>query len=201
MTAKNNKEIPAKTKKLIFQEANSSCAFCEELDVNVLEIHHIENRAEGGGNEPENLILVCANCHSKITEGAISIYAVFRAKLRLQSNRAKPKKESTVPSNVIKFDRSINAGVVASNLQINTSKSVKIQPPIGTISSDRDKRNYTKHLIDRYNEFKKADRTIGDFRYSVIYQRIKRKFKCKWDFDNDIKNAYFRYRLLVCYGL
>ncbi|HEX8174076.1 MAG TPA: HNH endonuclease signature motif containing protein [Pyrinomonadaceae bacterium] len=182
MVTKNNKPIPSKTKKLIFQEAGSSCSLCGESNVNVLEIHHIENRADGGDNEPENLILVCSNCHSKITGGAISVYEVFRAKIKLQ-NKSLEAKVASLPSNVIQFDRSINKGVVANNLRITTSaKSIKMQPPPGTIAANRDMLNYVKHLIDRYNEFKKADTNVRDFHYSVIYKSIKGKFKCDWKY-------------------
>jgi hypothetical protein len=182
MNAKNKKEIPAKTKKLIYQEANSSCSFCGERDVNVLEIHHIESRADGGNNEPDNLILVCSNCHSKITDGAVSIYEVFRAKMALQ-NKSREAKETSLPSNVIRFERGINTGVIANNFRISNSKgSIKMHPPTGTIASDRDKRNYIKYLIDRYNKFKEADTNVKNFHYSVIYRSIQREFKCKWDF-------------------
>lgn len=149
--------------------------------MDALEIHHIHSRADGGSNEPENLFLVCSNCHSKITGGSISVHEVYRAKMKLRS-RAKGIRESPSPSNVIRFDRSINTGIVANNLRISTSaKSLKMQPPAGTIAADRDRRNYIKHLIDRYNEFKKADVNVKDFHYSVIYRIIKREFKCNWD--------------------
>lgn len=179
---KNEKPVPAKTRKLIYQEANSACAFCNETDLNVLEIHHIEKRTDGGNNDPENLILVCSNCHSKITNDTITVYEVFRAKLRLQSQPDR-KQPTRAASNVISFDRSTNTGIVANNLKISTSKkSIKVQPPIGTISSDRDKRNYIKYLIDRYNDYKKADKNIENFKYGMIYAAINREFKCKWDY-------------------
>jgi hypothetical protein len=182
METKNSKAIPAKTKKLIYQEANSSCSLCDENDVNVLEIHHIEGRADGGSNEAENLLLVCSNCHSKITDDVIGIHEVYRAKIRLK-NKAKSTSEKSLPSNVIRFERSVNKGIVANNLSIHTStKSLKVPPPSDTIAVDRDKRNYIKHLIDRYNEFKKGDHNVKDFRYSIIYKAIQREFKCKWDY-------------------
>lgn len=58
---RNDKPIPKKVEKLVYQEANSCCAFCGERNVAALEIHHINPRADGGGNEPENLLLVCGN--------------------------------------------------------------------------------------------------------------------------------------------
>ncbi|MDT4969545.1 MAG: hypothetical protein QOJ64_4282 [Acidobacteriota bacterium] len=176
------KVIPAKTKKLIYQEANSTCPFCGERDVNVFELHHIESRAAGGNNEPENLILVCSNCHSKITEGVISRHEVHKAKANMQ-RRSLRRGAARSTSNVIQFERSINQGIVANNLRIVAPRrSIRIGPPSGTIAANRDMRNYVKYLIDRYNEFKKADASVEAFRYSVIYQSIKREFKCKWDY-------------------
>jgi len=57
---------------------------------------------------------------------------------------------------------------------------VKIQPPPDTLSSDRDRLNYIKHLIDRYNEFKKREPKAAAFSHAVIYAAIKREFKCDW---------------------
>lgn len=188
MNIKNTKRIPAKTEKLIYQEASSRCPFCDERDVSTLEIHHIKSRAEGGGNEPENLILCCANCHSKITVGIISIHEVYKMKLVVcnesrQLEADKQIKQKPFSSNVIQFKRSLNNGIVANTLHLETvTKSVKLYPPSGIIAANADERSYAKHLIDRYNDFKKADRNVVNFNYSVIYSSIKNKFKCKWDF-------------------
>jgi 5-methylcytosine-specific restriction endonuclease McrA len=57
---KIRKPIPSRTKKLIFQEAQSQCPFCGESDIDVLEIHHIDNDTDN--HSPENLILSCSNC-------------------------------------------------------------------------------------------------------------------------------------------
>jgi hypothetical protein len=180
---RNDKPIPKKIEKLIYQEANSSCAFCGERDVATLEIHHINPRADGGGNEPENLLLVCGNCHSRITGGVISVHEVYSTKLRLQrgGNSGGAAREVRPASNVISFRARSNSGIVANNLQIHTTtRGVKIQPPPDTLSSDRDRLNYIKHLINRYNEFKKSEPNAADFSHAVIYGSIKREFKCEW---------------------
>lgn len=179
---KNNKAIPARTRKLIFQEANSSCPFCSEKNVDTLEIHHIYERANKGGNEPENLILVCANCHASIKNCTISKSEVIAKKYSLMQNYVS-KKEVSSAAKIINFTNSINSGIVADTVNIKTQKKslVKIVPPLNSIASDLNKRNYIKRLIERYQEFKRADRTIDDFKYSIIYGSIKREFKCKWD--------------------
>lgn len=183
MNVQNQKKVPLKMMKAIFAEAGCVCGLCRTGDITILEIHHIESRTNGGNNDAVNLIAVCPNCHERITKGEISTFEVFRAKYGLQGTATQPKSPTGErPSNVINFNRSQNTGVVASQLTIKTSnKTVKLNPPDGAIASDLDKRNYLKYLIDRYNEFKKADRNIGEFKYGVIYGAIKNEFKCKWD--------------------
>jgi len=38
-----------------------------------LEIHHIARRADGGGHEPSNLILLCSACHHAHHDGLLAI--------------------------------------------------------------------------------------------------------------------------------
>ena len=113
---------------------------------------------------------------------------VINNKKAPRSSERKKKPTSTQSSKseskVIHLENSVNTGIIANILNIRPPRrsSVKIEPPSGTIATDRDKRNYIKYLIDRFNEFKKADTHVGDFKYVVIYSSIKRKYKCKWDF-------------------
>lgn len=180
---KNIKAIPAKTKKLIFQEANSCCAFCLETNIDALEIHHIYERAIEGGNEPENLILVCANCHSAITNHSISKSEVIKKKYSLMQSNSKPTKSKKESAKIFNINNSVNSGIIGETININTARKSlpKILPPINSIASDLNKRNYVKRLIERYQEFKKADRNVGEFKYAIIYSAIKKEFKCKWD--------------------
>lgn len=39
------------------------CEVCG--DTKWLEFHHVEFRSQGGKNDPENVILICKNCHNK----------------------------------------------------------------------------------------------------------------------------------------
>lgn len=73
------------------------------------------------------------------------------------------------------------SGIQADTLKIFMgNKSIKFNAPPGSIASDRKKRNYIKHLIDRYNEF--ASQQSGrTFTYSAIYAEIKKEFGAKWD--------------------
>lgn len=72
-------------------------------------------------------------------------------------------------------------GMQAQNIVIKTQKkTIRINAPDGTIASDRQKRNYVKHLIDRYHEY--AEQQPGrTFNYAAIYSEIKKAFGAKWD--------------------
>jgi len=189
---KNTKVISAKTKKLIFQEANSRCAFCSESNIDTLEIHHIHERADGGGNEPENLILVCANCHNAITNNTISKSEVMGKKNTLMQKTLVEKTKEKTSAKIFHLNNSINNGFIGETINIKTVRitSLKLSPPENSIASDLNKRNYVKRLIERYQEFKKSEKDIGNYKYAIIYSAIKREFKCKWDmiplykFDN-----------------
>ncbi len=126
---------------------------------------------------------MCSNCHNKITNEEITRSEVLRIKYRLLNRLESIKKDKASKPNIIKLDSTVNTGIIGNTINIkNSSKqSPKMNPPLGSIASDLNKRNYVKHLIDRFNEFKKADKSVGDFKYSIIYTAIKRKFKCKWD--------------------
>lgn len=56
---------------LYFERADRECEWCSE-SVDSPDVHHIKPRAEGGPNDPENLIVLCPNCHRKADGGTIS---------------------------------------------------------------------------------------------------------------------------------
>ena len=85
-------------------------------------------------------------------------------------------------SNVVNFSGGTNTGVVANKVEIkNIKKNVTLSPPEGAIASSLIHRNYSKYLIDRYHEFKKAEIGKQKMNYVVFYNAIKREFGCKWD--------------------
>ena len=53
-------------KKRLIQARGASCQRCGYADVNILTVHHIIRRSDGGSNELENLELVCPTCHTEI---------------------------------------------------------------------------------------------------------------------------------------
>jgi len=82
---KNRSKIKQATKirSLLQREINSTCPLCDNIDVEHFQIHHIDENP--GHNHIENLILICPNCHSKITKGDILQKFVEQTKLNLPS--------------------------------------------------------------------------------------------------------------------
>ena len=72
-------------------------------------------------------------------------------------------------------------GIQAQEVVFKTEKkTVKLTAPAGTIASDSSRRNYIKHLIDRYHKFA-SEQPGRDFSYGALYDNIKRRFGAKWD--------------------
>lgn len=174
------KAIPEKIKKSLYQEAGMTCPQCGEKDISTFEIHHITPFSEVGSHEEENLILLCSNCHAKVTSGDISESVILKLKISLLKGKHQYLNKS--PSNVINIADSINKGVIANKVEIKTTKNVvKINPPLDTIALSANHRNYIKYLIDRYHEFKKAEVGSKEMKYGIFYHSIKKEFGSKWD--------------------
>jgi hypothetical protein len=75
------KKIPNKVRALLQKENNSQCPFCDNDEVGVFEVHHIDENP--GNNDYYNLILVCPNCHAKITNGDIKQFDVLAKKTEI----------------------------------------------------------------------------------------------------------------------
>ncbi|MDH3976142.1 MAG: HNH endonuclease [Deltaproteobacteria bacterium] len=177
----SRKSIPEKIKKLIFQEAGMMCPMCGETDVSTFDIHHIQPFKLVEVHDEDNMILLCKNCHGKVTAGDYSESQILRLKVALANGRH-PYIKKKKPSNVINLRNSINTGILANKLEINsTNKVIKLNAPEGCIGANRDHRNYVKRLIDRYHEFKKAEVGTGKMNYAIFYKTIQRKFGAKWD--------------------
>lgn len=52
--------IPKATRDRLLVEAKHRCTICSEK---CFEIHHIVEQADGGSDDPDNLIVLCPNCH------------------------------------------------------------------------------------------------------------------------------------------
>ncbi len=63
--------LPTSTRTLVLHESGYKCANPACRMVLTLDIHHIEHAAEGGGDDPHNLLALCPNCHSLHHRGHI----------------------------------------------------------------------------------------------------------------------------------
>jgi hypothetical protein len=170
---------------------------------------HIKARSRGGARyDPkqteeerhafENLILMCAR-HSKLIDSEPKRFTVDL----LQEMKARREQEGSLelsPSDAMKAEALltdyhalyITAGgnvmvnspgsVLATNVTFKTTKSkVKFAPAEGTLGSDAVRRNYVKHLIDRYNNFASKQTRRTKFVFPAIYATIREEFKADWE--------------------
>ena len=176
--------IPSRTKKLIFQEARSQCVFCDERDVSALEIHHIVSVEDGGTDGPENLILVCSSCHSKITQCVISQADVVVRKRELIYGGFQQKK-NTQSMNKLSIEGDVSHSIVANVIQFPGKYSPRMNHPPGSIGASLQKKNYLHYLIKHYFEYRKADVSFGanqhatKFNFAEIHKSLESKFKAK----------------------
>jgi hypothetical protein len=174
---KTRLRIPRTVEKRVFQEAGSRCPFCSETEIASLEIHHIDT--DPANNRFENLLLVCATCHSKITAGIISEADVQRTKLHfktpLQSIRRSPE-----PSVAVSISHSQFRGDIAHTInKIVAPRPLRIRHPEGSLGADLKKKGYIDYLITQYFTFRKADVSYGKgraFSYAELHTTIQRKF-------------------------
>lgn len=67
------KALPIDTRSTILHECGYKCGNPSCRMILTLEIHHLEQVADGGTNEPTNLLALCPNCHTLHHNGIIPI--------------------------------------------------------------------------------------------------------------------------------
>lgn len=156
------------------KEVSSICPFCENSDVGHFEIHHIDENPSN--HELGNLLLLCPNCHSKITKGDISQIEVLKKKIELLKNPSinKPNEHKN-----INFNSKVENAVVGNNntISIKLTKSSKHKYPEGSIGFETIKANYIGHLISRYNEYKAFEVGKDKVNYAVFSSHLKKRYK------------------------
>lgn len=182
----------------------------EESGTATGEICHIKAASPGGSRfDPKqtdgerhgasNLLLLCAR-HHKVVDTELRKYTVAilealkrkheqagmveitpagakAAKVILDSYR-----HIVIHSNVGQITIGSPGAIQANTLNLKTTKAkVKLLPPSGSIADDRAMLSYAKYLIDRYQQYQKADTTkSGAFKYMAIHSALKREFKGDW---------------------
>tara|TARA_R110002072_G_scaffold287464_6_gene453186 strand:- start:2628 stop:3380 length:753 start_codon:yes stop_codon:yes gene_type:complete len=91
----SRKYIPEKVKRILQKEINSECPFCDNTDVDHFQVHHIDE--DSSNDFPDNLLMLCAICHSKITKGDITQAEVLIVKKQLPQQKPSIEFVSVVP--------------------------------------------------------------------------------------------------------
>jgi hypothetical protein len=140
----------------------------------------------------DNLILLCSR-HSKIIDSDLTTYTVELLKELKEIHERNgsldlPPGGGAFALKILDEYRAIyihhtetlnieNAGTVNIN---EVKKRVKISAPEGSIAADLTRRNYAKHLIDRYNEYA-AQQKDRQFSHVAIHAIIRKQYGAKWD--------------------
>lgn len=175
--AKSRLSLSRTVEKRVFQEAGSACVFCPENDIASLQVHHIDG--DPWNNVITNLLLVCANCHTKITRGLISEADVRTKKREVEWRH--PSRTTPVQAAVnVTITGSTFKGDIAQNItRITTPKAPRTAHPPGSLGADLSKKGYVDYLLGQYFEFRKADGSYGSarpFSYAEIHKTIQREF-------------------------
>jgi 5-methylcytosine-specific restriction endonuclease McrA len=80
--SKPRKTISSKIRSILQKEIKSSCPICKNEDVEHFHVHHIDENPMN--NELDNLLMLCPNCHSKITKGDIKYEKIILIKKNLK---------------------------------------------------------------------------------------------------------------------
>ena len=81
--SRERESLPRPLRRALLTEAGHRCAIPTCRSTHGLQIHHIVEHANGGSDDFANLIVLCANCHSRVTAGEIDRKAVQHYKENL----------------------------------------------------------------------------------------------------------------------
>ena len=76
----HDRKIPFDVQKAVYERDENRCKNCgwnrsqwRRDDPRMLELHHLEEHAEGGSNIKENLVCLCSRCHDDVHAGRIQL--------------------------------------------------------------------------------------------------------------------------------
>lgn len=161
----NRKAIPKATEHQIREQCGQACAnpACRKWNTATHELHHIDG--DRSRSVVENLILLCANCHSEEQHGILSPAQVMTWKRMAEFGYLPPPAGQAPLLRPIMRD---NNGVVAERLHVENltikqvkEKSGKSAPLPGTVGADPNMRDYANYLAKRYIEWRKKGIAMG----------------------------------------
>jgi hypothetical protein len=77
------KNLSLKVRTIVLTEAGYKCAVPTCRGILALDIHHMYQVADGGGDDPENLIALCPTCHTLYHRGNYSSDSIYAWKSML----------------------------------------------------------------------------------------------------------------------
>ena len=143
--------IPKRVEKQLYQEVGSRCPLCGEDDIAMLTIHHIDGYAKFRTHDPDEMVVLCRNCHAKADAGEIPREKLYAAKCapRIIKFPGLP----SVNQHVVGDGNIVAAGNVA--IRISGREKRALAPRIaGTVCDDPRKVGYLQYLAKRYNQFR-----------------------------------------------
>ena len=96
-----------KTSDLIYIETDDSCAICGAKGIGILSEHHIDS--DRSNNEYDNRIVLCHNCHHKITNNK----GLSEEEIKNRKRHLINKTITTYGLNAMKFAKRNKCGVLA----------------------------------------------------------------------------------------
>lgn len=135
--------VPESTKREVLAEAGYRCAVPTCRNILAIDLHHIVEVEDGGGNTLSNLLALCPTCHALYTRGTISRDAIRSWKLMLVSLNHAFDEDSisnllflkNLPPNrlvvsgdgVLKFSHLIGSGLADFNIKMQNGPMVLYQ--------------------------------------------------------------------------
>jgi hypothetical protein len=151
--------IPKAVEHQLREQCGQACANpdCRKSNTATHELHHIDN--DRSRSVLENLILLCANCHSEEQQGIISPAKIDMWKRMAEFGYLRSQAVQHPPTSTVMRD---NHGIVAEqvhvgNLTVNLKKELSGKAPMmpGTVGADADMRDYANYLVKRYIAWRK----------------------------------------------
>lgn len=80
----HDRNIPENIQRQVYERDMNTCRLCgwnmerwRNGDPRILELHHVEEHAQGGANMSNNLIVLCSSCHDQLHAGRLHLPAGF----------------------------------------------------------------------------------------------------------------------------
>jgi len=134
------KNLPLKTRTAVLTESGYRCAVPTCRNILALDMHHMYQVANGGGDSPSNLIALCPTCHALYHRGTISVDAIYSYKSMLIAlsrafdvdavdrllflNSLAQDHLIVSGDGVLRFDRLIAAGLASFDLKANNGNLI-----------------------------------------------------------------------------